>query len=259
MRVLLSIIVSFCCLGCPATEVVTGADGGPDSGSGGMGGTSGECTDPPEGLFVVIEDGELDDADWEYTEAFTDGAMVATEPTGQQLSGGVDGSSYRSMTHQIANPDLSDPNCNEPPPDDARCAFTLVVEHEHIAEGATYTPSTDGAIDYIDYSESHINAQPAFEGAAVGWTFALWQAGTRYTYLQDQNSGAFSDVRWTIESRCGLRPEDFSPEPGPDFSDEGAEMTFGYVRSNTNSSPDVTVRNVHGIDEFRVVIVRTAP
>ena len=247
------------CPACEAPEVAhcdTGTGGTvagctciPSGGTGGTGGTSADCTDVPADADV-IEDKDFADADWDEMVIPPPGADTTGTSAEQALSGGVDGASdpYRSMTHEITNPDTSHPDCSV---DD--CSFTLGVLHEYIADGETYTPSMQGAIDHIDYSESHIITAPAFAGAAVGWTFAVWQDETRYTYQQDPGASAFTDETWNTEYRCGLTAADFMPT-GLNLED-GGEITFGYIRSNSNTTPDSTQRNVHGIDNFRVVLV----
>jgi len=189
------------------------------------------------------------DVNWGETVIPPPGADTTGTDAEQAPSDGVDGvdDPYRSMTHQIKNPSIGEENCTI-----EDCAFSLGVLHEYA--GGRYTPSEMGAIAYIDYSESHIVTGPAFTGAAVGWTFAVWQGGTRYTYQQNPGASAFMDLTWNTEYRCGLTPDDFTPD-GLNF-ENGGQITFGYIRSNTNTSPDSTQRNVHGIDNFRVVIVK---
>ena len=48
----------------------------------------------------------------------------------------------------------------------------------------------------------------------------------------------------------------FTPAPGPDFSASGGEIQVGYGRSNSNTTAGVTSTTVHGIDNWRVVIVQ---
>lgn len=222
-----------------------GGTGGAGGGTGGSGGSS--CAEPPSGS-VIIEDQDFADADWVLTVSQTMGAIVSTDPTGQQMSGGVEDSPYRSMVHEITNPNVGDdPGCTMD-----SCSYTLQVTHRY--QPGSYTPASDGAIDYIDYSESRIITEPAFEGAGVGWRFAIWQGGVRYI-LNSASNTAFTDIVWTNESNCGLRPEDFTPA-GLNF-ENGSELSFGYIRSNTNTSlAGSTQRSVHGIDDFRVVIVK---
>lgn len=206
----------------------------------------------PTGATVVIADADFDDADWTLSVAQNPpagGATVNTDPTGQQASGGLEGSAYRSMVHEITNPDIGeDPGCTA-----ESCSYGIVVTHEYLQ--GSYTPATDGPLAYIDYSESHIITEPAFTNAAVGWTFAIFQDGTRYIpdpALREET--AFRDTVWTTEYFCGLTAADFIPQ-GLNLTD-GSEMTFAYLRSNSNTSPGALQRNVHGIDNFQVVLVK---
>ena len=239
---------------CRAGDCIEGGAGGAGGGGGigghgGSGGSALGCGEPPSAA-VVIEDQDFDDANWTLAVAQTEGATVSTAPTGQLSAGGVAGSGYRSMAHEITNPSVGeDPKCTAD-----SCSFSLSVTHQY--QLGSYTPAADGAIEHIDYSEARIITEPAFEGAAVGWTFAIWQDGNRYVLSPaSRPSTAFRDVSWATESSCRLTPESFTPE-GLNFVD-GSAMTFGYVRSNTNTSAGTTQRNVHGIDDFRVVIVKT--
>jgi hypothetical protein len=223
----------------------TGGSGGV-GGAGGSGGVPLECDDPLGEHHIILDD-DFDDADWEIFESHADGATVSIEPTGQAPSGGVDDSSYRSMTHMIETPAIGEhENCTA-----ESCSYGVVVQHRYLAE--TYTPATEGALAYIDLSESRIITEPAFEGAAVGWNFVLWQDGTRYRQNVDA-SLAFRDSTWTGKSLCGLTAGDFVPE-GLNLVD-GGELVFGYLRSNSHTVPDSTQRNVHGIDDFRIVLVK---
>lgn len=131
------------------------------------------------------------------------------------------------------------------------CSYGVLVQHRYLAE--SYTPATDGALAYIDYSESRIITEPAFAGAAVGWNFVVWQDGTRYRQNVD-TSLAFRDTTWTRKSLCGLTAGDFMPE-GLNLVD-GGELVSGYIRSNTHTVADSMQRSVHGIDDFRVVLVQ---
>jgi hypothetical protein len=129
---------------------------------------------------------------------------------------------------------------------------TLFVVHRRLA--ATYDPSEQGAIRYIDYTEAQRVITPAFEGGGVGWTFAVIQNGRRYNVFAE--TPLFTNLNWATRGLCRLPSEDFgSPGNHPDFSAAGAELTFAYVRSNTNMSEISTLTSVHGIDDFKVVVV----
>ena len=180
---------------------------------------------------VVIED-DFNDAgacaDWS-SDVAGNGTYSATN--GCEAAGGnPDG--YRTMTHEVT--DVSGVNVS------------------HWYEGGSYDPSSGGAIEEIIYSESLIITQPAFVGGAVGSYFRLRQGGTVYTH----SLGAHTDTGWTDHS-VRLTPVFFTPAPGPDFSAAGSEIQFGYGRSNSNTTAGATSTTVHGIDNWRVVIVQS--
>jgi hypothetical protein len=191
-----------------------------------------------EGAVELI-DTELRDSDWEITfVSQTEGGTIEQEAA-QQASGGVDDGSFRQMTHVINQTT----NC----PDET---CSLVVYHQ---SSLTYDPSQQGAIAFIDYSEAQRVIEAAFEGAAVGWAFYAEQDGSPYLAFGEET--AFSNTAWRTNSACGLTPESFSSE-GLDFSSNGGPITFGFTRSNTNTSTVNVQRNVHGVDDFKVVIVK---
>jgi len=183
------------------------------------------------GLNTVVIEDDFEEAgacvDWNSDVAGT-GTYNATD--GCEAAGGnPDG--YRTMTHEVT--DVSGINVS------------------HWYEGGSYDPSSGGAIEEIIYSESQIITQPAFVGGAVGSYFRLRQGGTVYSY----SLGAHTDTGWTDHS-ARLTPGFFTPAPGPDFSAAGGEIQFGYGRSNSNTTAGATSTTVHGIDNWRVVIVQ---
>lgn len=95
--------------------------------------------------------------------------------------------------------------------------------------------------------------EAAFPGAEVGWAFYVEQGGTPYMAIGEDTS--ITRATWRTNSICGITPEDFTPG-GLDFSATGGSLTFGFTRANTNTSTANVQRNVHGIDEFKVVIVK---
>lgn len=172
--------------------------------------------------------------------------LACDDPTGLVVT------PFRQMTHSIENAT----NCAE--------SCTLGVVHkitqmEVMGEtvAATYIPRAQGAISYIDYTEAQKIITPGFEGAQVGWAFAVVQDGRRYN---GPATTAFGATDWTINGLCGLTAEDFGPKDGPhpNFTADGTELTFAYIRSNSNTSDIAAVTNVHGIDDFKVVIVKEA-
>jgi hypothetical protein len=145
-------------------------------------------------------------------------------------TGGDGDSQYRQMTHQITG------------------AGSLVVLHGF--DGGTYDPSTQGAIKELRYSWWHKVVTPAFVGAGVGEAVGVLQDGKLYTF----SLGAFTNTTWQPVSGT-LTAGDFLPAPGPDFSASGGPIQFGYLRSNTNTSAASTQTMVHGMDNWRVMIV----
>lgn len=183
------------------------------------------------GLNTVVIEDDFDEAGAcvSWTADLTgNGTYSATD--GCEVTGG-NPNGYRTMTHEVT--DVSGVN---------------VI---HWYDGGSYDPSSGGAIQEIIYSESQIITQPAFVSGAVGSYFRLRQGGTVYSY----SLGAHTDTGWTDHS-VRLTPVFFTPAPGPDFSASGGEIQFGYGRSNSNTTAGVTSTTVHGIDNWRVVIVQ---
>ena len=88
----------------------------------------------------------------------------------------------------------------------------------------------------------------------MSWTFAVFQNGRRYNVFTE--TPLLTNLNWVTGGLCRLRSEDFgSPSNHPDFSSAGAELTFAYIRSNTNMSETSASTTVHGLDDFKVVIV----
>jgi hypothetical protein len=212
------------------------------SGSGGGcgGGMNLTCDElPADAVVEIIADSDFQDSNWQVEEVATEGAMYEA-PVVRQESSGVDNSPFRNMTHSIENAT----NCAE--------SCTLGVVHTIATK---YDPSADGAIAFINYTEAQKVITPGFDGAAVGWAFAVVQGGRRFN---GPSTTAFTVTGWTTNGLCGLTQDDFGPADGPhpDFSASGGELSFAYIRTNTNTSEVAAITNVHGIDDFEVVIVK---
>lgn len=188
---------------------------------------------------MELADSDFVDSDWEVAFVSQTAGSTVDQQAGQQASGGVGDSAFRQMTHVIEETGgCADESCS------------IVVYHQ---SSLSYDPSAEGAIAFIDYTETHRISEAAFEGAGVGWAFYAEQDGTRYLAFGERT--AFTATEWSTDGICGLTPEDFTTE-GLDFSASGGPITFGFTRSNTNTSADNVQRNVHDIDDFEVGIVK---
>jgi hypothetical protein len=214
------------------------------SGSGGGcgGGENLICDELPADAVVErrIADSDFQDSNWQVEVVATEGAMYDA-PVVRQESSGVDNSAFRHMTHSIE--------------DATNCAESCTVSVVHtIAETYDPDPAADGPIAFINYTEAQKVITPGFDGAAVGWAFAVVQDGRRFN---GPVTTAFTVTGWTTNGLCGLTQDDFGPADGPhpNFSGGGA-LSFAYIRSNSNTSEVAAITNVHGIDDFEVVIVK---
>jgi hypothetical protein len=170
---------------------------------------------------VFFDDFSVGDQ-WEETVLNSIGGATSTFETRAE--------GYRRMTHVFTEPGG--------------------IAVRHLYTGGSYDPQTQGAIDYINYSEWRIEIDPPFSGAAVGSRFLVVQNGVTFTAAIGNSE--FTNLTWEKGEALQLRPSDFTPA-GLDFSDQGAEIRFGFLRSNsTNGSIVVT----HGIDDWRVEVVR---
>jgi len=178
---------------------------------------------------TVILDTEFREEDWLVTAAFNNGSSETHE---RRLTGGNPGA-YRHMEH--TNPPLAN----------------LSVTHELVSQ--VYDPAVQGAIGGIDYAVDRIEIDPPFVGAAIGARFAVFQDGRRYIA---NAVTTFTNTQWELHRLECLKPEDFEPINGgfPDFSVAGAPLTFGFVRSNSNTSTVNTQYTKNGVDNFRVVV-----
>ncbi len=174
---------------------------------------------------VTVADSEFAPADWMPIVTKTTGG--ASQSVSQSGSGGNPGA-YRAMIHSLP------PNSN------------IVVVHEFL--GASYDPAVQGAISTLDYREDHKEFNPPFAGAAIGAKPALRQAGVWY-FGPDLT---FNGLSWQSVNLTGLTNMDFSGPGGshPDFTASGGVISFGFVRSNTNSSNTSSFDTTSGIDNW---------
>ena len=179
---------------------------------------------------VTIEDDFTVGDQWiEIVHEATGGAQSTVEnrPNGGVVSG------YRHMTHAFNG--QGD------------------IEVRHLYTGGGYDPSSEGAIDHINYSEWRIQLDLPFPNAAIGSYFLVIQDGVAYL-SPISGSTIYQNQVWERGESSSLGPSDFSPA-GLDFSDAGAELFFGFLRTNSTGSGG-TWTTTHGIDDWSVEIVR---
>lgn len=206
----------------------SGGTGGALGGSGGDGGVGGSTTD--ECFNAEYRGSSFGTGDFDVTPVSSTGA---TQTSTREVTDGNPGF-WQRMEHVMpANSQIS--------------VF-------HLGDGITYDPS-GGAISHLNYSEDHLQFDPPFGGAAIGWGFFLEQGGTRYTLSAPE--GPFTDADWTTADISDIRAEDFNGGV-PDFSESGGVITFGYFRSNSNVSSS-SYTTTHGIDNFEVEICKVRP
>jgi hypothetical protein len=194
---------------------------------------------------TMFFDGVFNNSDWSLT-VVTNATGIGSTAQGFQVPTGGNPNEYREIRHQLI--------VTGPPYNGAVFSF-------HLNNNAFYTPSTQGAISYIDYSEDDINFvdQPG-DGQSAG--LLILQNGN---YYRQQNpllvmpySGYSS---WTTNPAPGLLAADFAevtlagvviPSSNPDFSATGSIMQLGFHRGNSGNSGYETDC---GIDNWSVNIV----
>lgn len=191
---------------------------------------------------LVLSDSEFFDTDWTTSSVFLNNGASTTVT--RNTSGG-DGGAYRHMTHFIANGP----------------GQTRIFQFHRYGAGS-YNPTLSGAIGSIDYSESQLQLNQPFPGAAIGARLAIEQGGV--VYMGPSMTYTHAGIgNWVDATLTGLTAADFQDPlqltalggPGgisnPDFSAAGAEIFFGYLRLNCCGG-DITT--THGIDNWSVTV-----
>ena len=158
----------------PGPSPVTSAGGGGDAGSDVVRNTS------------EVTDSGFDDNDW-------DDVVETLNASGSGSGGhlrfnGQAGADYRQMTISINTGGA-----------DARLAVFA------IKRGQTYSPSSDGAILWIDYSEASINQASSSQYSAP----AIRQNGTIYTLVPGGGAFGTPEPVWTDHALTHLTQNDF--------------------------------------------------
>jgi hypothetical protein len=184
---------------------------------------------PSAARAVLFADTTFNNANWSSTVlAATAGTTTAAA---QQASGGNPGT-FRRMTHNL-------PGVSE-----------VYVFHEYLP--ALYSPTSSGPITRIDYSEDHIEFNPPFTNAKIGWTAALRQGSKVFVAALQETP----NTSWEAGSLNNLKAADFSEFNGtahPDFSANAPDIHLGYLRWNTHFAGPITIDQ--GIDNWRMSVV----
>lgn len=181
-------------------------------------------------VTLIISDQTFAPASWAAIDYENIGPVAHLE---QQMSAGGNPGEFRSYAHSFTE----------------GTGFHQ-IEVFHAFSGQTYTPSVQGAILSLSYSEDSISLSGDTIGAAIG----LMQNGVVFVGPDLD----FSDTSWFTQTRNGLAASDFASvflRFSPDFGDSGAEITFGFVRSSGRSSQSVSNSLIQGgIDNWSVAI-----
>ncbi len=193
---------------------------------------------------AVYFDGVFNDADWALT-SFTNATGVGSFGVGFQMPVGGNTNEYRIIRHNLI---VSDPGNGH---------YTSV----HTKATATYDPSSQGAISYIDYSEDSKNFLNQ-GGNGQGSGLAIIQGGKYYIQRNPilvMPYAGFSS--WAANVANGLLATDLyeidntgfmNPFSNPDFSASGAIMQLGFWRGNSGNG---SYNTECGIDNWHVNIV----
>lgn len=193
-------------------------------------------------------DGVFNNSDWSLT-VLTNATGTGSTAQGFQVPSAGNPNEYRRVRHQL--------NVTGSP-------FNGAVFSFHLNNSAFYTPSTQGAITYIDYSEDSINFVPdtIVPGNGQGSGLLIFQNGKYYRQQNPLLVMPYSGfASWTANPAPGLLAADFAEVTlagvvnagsNPDFSATGTIMQLGYHRGNSgNSGYDTDC----GIDNWHVSIV----
>lgn len=140
-----------------------------------------------------------------------------------------------------------------------------IVETFSFVESFTHNPSTQGAINHIDYSFDTQRGAATNPGNAQGYGIALKQGNFHY-YIYN----ADADLTWKNVTQANVSAADFVPfyaerdaatlagSYTPNFSETGETITFGYYRGNSTVFTSAFV--VGHLDNYSVSIDHeTAP
>jgi len=194
---------------------------------------------------ITFSDSVFNDADWAITVLSDAPGFTGTAFQSTADGGGFGGASdtYRRVEHTWG---VIDDN--------------VVTFHQKL--GATYDPSTQGAIDSIDYKEDARRFLPSSFGDGHATGPAIRQNGNIYITFVGSQGGAWAftpETSWTLKELTATESSFFlstnaSPLSGsgsPDFSASGSIMDIGFWRGNSGGGISPA-----GIDNWEFTIVQ---
>jgi hypothetical protein len=219
------------CSSSPTSPSPGGGGGGGGNGGGGGGGGGGAT-----GNTTIFDDADLDDSFWDLYEHIS--GSGGTTGGGHLQTGGVGNTDYRRVVLTVNGGGGQ-------------------VAHFAMRRDATYTPSGDGQIFSITYSEDAIH----FSGGGPQYgSPALRQNGKLYALVPGSGAFATSEQLWTPKSLTGVTQDQFrtldSATDHPDFSATGTRIEFGYMRLSSTSGGDAGGTVTGGIDNWHLVLNR---
>jgi len=195
---------------------------------------------------VVFFDGIFNNSDWGIT-AYTNPNGAGSGAVGFQVLTGGNPNEYRRIRNNIV----------------VSAAGNGAIIGFHMNTTAFYNPSSQGAINFINYSEDSINFLPNQAGNGQGTGLAIFQNGKYYALRTPALvMPAPTYTVWTANSApltVAANYWEFTPAgnllPGsnPDFSATGSIMQLGFWRGN---SGNFSYQTDCGIDNWRVEITQ---
>ena len=196
---------------------------------------------------IVYSDGVFSPSNWSTTTMTNVSGTGSTVTPAQNLIGG-NTNEWREVAHTLVVG-----------------SGTGELIGVHLSGLSFYTPSSQGAITFINYSEDAINLidERIVPGAGQTTGLAIRQGGKDYILRPPSVMPYSSFSTWQPISRAGIVASDMweystagglNPFSNPDFSVAGSQMQLGFYRGNSGNSGYST----HcGIDNWRVEIVPT--
>ena len=236
LLVLLACIVA---IDCGSSPTAPDAPGSRAPGGGGTGGTGGAGA---TGETAIASDDVFDDNDWD-AEVQVLGAGGTGAASHLRYNGQITGD-YRHITITANSAENS-----------GTAAQVAVFS---IKRGTAYSPTSDGAIFSVDYSEDSILLSGGGNGQYSAPAFK--QNGKLYTLVPGGGAFPTPEAGWTRHSLTGLTQNDFrtlaSASDHPDFSATGSRIEVGFMRLHSVPAGSAGGTRTGGIDNWRITLNR---